>query len=144
MDVATSMYDHSRSAQMQHMNHTSATSPYHHTPASGGGVSNAMSAVSDIHKRDKELIYGYVRYDRLTAQICMSCEMYHSRSTDLSENLSDRCQPRKLQIAKVTHDGYKAHVLALYSKTSCRIMIAGLFICTAVNERLLTELYSLT
>lgn len=62
MDVATSMYDHNRSgAPMQHMNRTSATS-YHHQPAAaGGGVSNAMSAVSDIHKRDKELIYGYVR-----------------------------------------------------------------------------------
>lgn len=82
MDVATSMYDHSRSAQMQHMNHTSATSPYHHTPASGGVVSNAMSAVSDIHKRDKELIYGYVRYDRLSAQICMSCDWNVSLTID--------------------------------------------------------------
>ena len=61
MDVATSMYDHGRSgAPMQHLNHTSATSPYHHPPAAGGGVSSAMSAVSDIQKRDKELIYGYV------------------------------------------------------------------------------------
>ena len=59
MDVATSMYD--RSAQLQQLNHTSATSPYHQPPAGGGGgVSSAMSAASDIHKRDKELIYGYV------------------------------------------------------------------------------------
>ncbi|RMX36478.1 hypothetical protein pdam_00010040 [Pocillopora damicornis] len=74
MDVATSMYDHSRSAQMQHMNHTSATSPYHHTPASGGGVSNAMSAVSDIHKRDKELIYGHSLFP-LLALIFEKCEL---------------------------------------------------------------------
>lgn len=58
MDVAA-MYEHHISAPMhqqqqhqQHMNHTN----YHHQPS--GGVSPVMSAVSDIHKRDKELIYG--------------------------------------------------------------------------------------
>ena len=98
MDVATSMYDHNRSgAPMQHMNRTSATS-YHHQPAAaGGGVSNAMSAVSDIHKRDKELIYGYVRMllaiNSVPARIFDLHVMLNvsvtDRSTDLSVNLSD-------------------------------------------------------
>lgn len=47
---------------------------------------------------------------------CHATEMYHSRSTDLSKNLSDHCQPRKLQIGKVTHDGHRAHVLAIYTR----------------------------
>ena len=60
MDVAA-MYDHqNRSAPIhhqgqqhqQHMNHTS----YHQT--SSGGVSSVVNVVSEIHKRDKELIYG--------------------------------------------------------------------------------------
>ncbi|XP_015763861.1 PREDICTED: homeobox protein Meis1-like isoform X3 [Acropora digitifera] len=75
MDVATSMYDHGRSgAPMQHLNHTSATSPYHHPPAAGGGVSSAMSAVSDIQKRDKELIYGHSLFP-LLALIFEKCEL---------------------------------------------------------------------
>ena len=70
-------------------------------------------------------------YVTIGSQLRFACHakcITHSRSTDLSENLSDRCQLRRLQIGRVTYDGNKRTSWLFYSETSCRIMIAGLFI----------------
>lgn len=86
-------------------------------------------------------------YVTIGSQLRFACHakcITHSRSTDLSENLSDRCQLRILQIGRVTHDGYK--------RTSWRFLQQDIlqdhdrrpFHCTSLNGRLLTELYSLT
>lgn len=54
MDGASTMYG----SMQQHMNHTSVSTAYHHPVSAATSV---MSTVSDLHKRDKEILYGYVK-----------------------------------------------------------------------------------
>lgn len=53
MDGASSMYG----TMQQHLNHASVSTSYHHPVSAATSV---MSNVSDFHKRDKEVLYGYV------------------------------------------------------------------------------------
>nr|AOP31978.1 homeobox protein meis-like protein [Nematostella vectensis] len=70
---AAAMYDNRGAATALQMNHSSVTSSYHHPPSSLA-VTSTMSTVSDIHKRDKEVLYGHPLFP-LLALIFEKCEL---------------------------------------------------------------------
>ncbi|XP_031571935.1 homeobox protein Meis1-like isoform X4 [Actinia tenebrosa] len=67
MDGASTMYG----SMQQHMNHTSVSTAYHHPVSAATSV---MSTVSDLHKRDKEILYGHPLFP-LLALIFEKCEL---------------------------------------------------------------------
>ncbi|CAL4063136.1 unnamed protein product [Meganyctiphanes norvegica] len=83
MEAVASMYDPHRNVAstglpgslMGHMNHGATHNMYPHTPGSNHvGSNHVMGSVPDVHKRDKDLIYGHPLFP-LLALIFEKCEL---------------------------------------------------------------------